>query len=661
MLTKKEKRVVNYLLLNKDRYVTSKELANYLGCTDRTVRNYLKSIATTIENDSVHLLSKQGQGHRLEFQDLASLQEFLQTYDLGLAKVQEDSNELDDRYTKILHKLLFEQEAILFDDLADELYVSRSTLSHDFKKIRQLLASFDLTIESRANKGVYIFGNEQAKRRFIMHYFFNQRYFHLLNDAIPFDLFEEGIHLETITQIVLDECRTARLQVSDFLIQNLVVHIALMLQRLKKGFELADLPLQVTAVEREWVVAQRILKKIEQTVDVTFPEEEVNYITLHLMTKSKLADDKRVERSNDLEADLLQAIDQLGLDPVYHLSNDFQFIQGVVTHLETLQIRLENQVPLKNPLLEDIKTHYSDIFYLTSQVLDKMTLLDQKELTDDEIAYVSLHFMAAVERYKEKSKLKVLAICATGVGAAQMLRNRLEAELGNKIKVVDVIGFYDLESADLRSIDLVVTAVDLSAILLPVPVFMVSVFLNPEEVTRIREFISQIQASRSHRSKTSSLIAASQSPLAQFKDYLSEDRFFRWDGLDKTEILEQMVASLEEVTDGAMKEHFQDLLHQREQMGSVVFSDKIAVPHPIRPLTKTIQVAVGISQQPISWDKDHSEIQLIFLLSPSLYHNEGMASVTQKIITLTDTQALQEAAINCQTYDEFIAFLESID
>ena len=41
----------------------------------------------------------------------------------------------DDRLAFILNKLLFEQVPVLFDDLVEELYVSRSTLCNDFKKI----------------------------------------------------------------------------------------------------------------------------------------------------------------------------------------------------------------------------------------------------------------------------------------------------------------------------------------------------------------------------------------------------------------------------------------------------------------------------------------------------------------------------------------------
>lgn len=42
VLNIKEKDILQFLIKNKERFVTSKELAEYLSCSDRTVRNVLK-------------------------------------------------------------------------------------------------------------------------------------------------------------------------------------------------------------------------------------------------------------------------------------------------------------------------------------------------------------------------------------------------------------------------------------------------------------------------------------------------------------------------------------------------------------------------------------------------------------------------------------------
>ncbi|MGZ7254085.1 helix-turn-helix domain-containing protein, partial [Streptococcus pyogenes] len=76
-------------------------------------------------------------------------QQFLSEHHIQNGMANADIN---DRHHFILNKLMFEQEGLLFEDLMDQLFVSRSTLSSDFKKIRLLLEKYKLTIESRANK-----------------------------------------------------------------------------------------------------------------------------------------------------------------------------------------------------------------------------------------------------------------------------------------------------------------------------------------------------------------------------------------------------------------------------------------------------------------------------------------------------------------------------
>ena len=44
MLHQKEKHILQYLMDNRDQFITSKELAAHLSCSDRTVRSYLKNL-----------------------------------------------------------------------------------------------------------------------------------------------------------------------------------------------------------------------------------------------------------------------------------------------------------------------------------------------------------------------------------------------------------------------------------------------------------------------------------------------------------------------------------------------------------------------------------------------------------------------------------------
>ena len=655
MSNSKEKSILQFLLKHKERFVTSKELAEHISCSDRTVRNTLKLIDQTMNIQGVKLISKQGQGFQLFFENQEAYQEFRLTYELSEVYSTTSISKGDDRLAFILNKLLFEQVPVLFDDLADELYVSRSTLSHDFKKIRRMLSEYDLSIESRANKGVYVSGEERDKRCFIMDYFLSNQFFKTLHYHVQSNFFDQTLSLEEIARIVLEECQDAKLKLSDFVLQNLVVHIALAMVRIKSGFEIKNLSCQMSNNDTERKVAKKILARISEVSNQEFPVQEVDYITLHLLAKSQLSQETQTKISKEeMKRSLVQTFQALGLDDIYHFSSDFQLFEGLITHLMTLQIRLDSRITLNNPLVDEVKKNYSDIFFMTKEILENMETFSQVSISDDEIAYVSLHFLAAIERRKENDKFSVLAICASGFGAAQMLRNRLETEFGNRLEVVDVIGYYELNQEKIQGIDFIVSAVDLSNLYFQVPVFTVSVFLKNDEIAQIREAMDQMQVS-SHTKSSQINRSAS-----DFKQYFSKDNFLICFNQDKNSLLSNMADGLSEGESYNFKESLLHGIQQREELSSVVFSEKIAVPHPIQALGTDVKIAVAICKDPLLWDDQNSNVQLVFLLSPSIYGNEGLTDVTKRIVSLTEKDDLQNQLIACNNFEDFINIFENI-
>ncbi len=70
MLSQKEKSIAQYLFQHRNQFVTSKELAEQVNCSDRTVRTYLKSLSESFKTlEGVSLFSKQGYGYQLQVSD----------------------------------------------------------------------------------------------------------------------------------------------------------------------------------------------------------------------------------------------------------------------------------------------------------------------------------------------------------------------------------------------------------------------------------------------------------------------------------------------------------------------------------------------------------------------------------------------------------------
>lgn len=655
MLHQKEKLILQSLLENKDHYITSKELASQLSCSDRTIRTYLKSLMDWKPDETGwKITAKQGYGYRLELQDKALYRNFIET-EFFTEQNSAKTENIEDRYNYIFNKLLFEQEKLYCDDLAEELFVSRSTLSADFKKIRQDLAKYDLQIESKANRGVYVKGSERNKRRFIMDYFFRDNFFQSLHNYINIEVPGRQISLEELTIIVLDECREGHLKLSDFVIQNLVIHIALSFKRIAEGFQISkieDWEQGNYLAERK--IAEKILHRVYLATGLEFPKEEVDYITLHLISKASCQESQntKIDTNQEIRKQLLEALEQVEHVKAYQFQHDFQLVEGVVTHLVTLLVRLQNHVVLENPLLKDIQQQYSSVLAMTRELLQAMPIFSKENLSDDEVAYVALHFMAALERLKEKQKFNILVICATGYGSAQMLKNRIDNELGNLVHIVDVIGYYELSDERLKNIDFIISSIDLSNLVFSVPVFTVSIFLNSEELKEIKHRMAQLKPVESSLIPEKAIMV-DQNEEKIFDDYFSSACFVLAQDATKEVILQELLSQMGQGEEQDFVSCMQDLMKQREKMSSVIFSEQIAVPHPIKPIAKHHKIGVAIVKNGLQWNEENPHIRLIFLPSPAIYGNEGMATLTSKIVDLLEQPGLQKQIFNCQSFAEF--------
>ena len=655
MLSNKDKTVLEFFINNKGQSVTSKKVANELKVSDRTIRNYIKLLQDVLIGNGAEIIAKQGKGYTLKVDNELYFNTFLQKNNINSIKKNElDLDDSKDRQYYIFNKLLFEDQKIFFDDLCEELYISRSTLSNDFSEIRSVLKPYNLSVISKAKIGVYVEGEERNKRHFIMDYFFGNTFNISINKYVGNTLFFNDVSFEEITIIVLDECREAGLRLSDYVIQNLVLHIALAIKRIKDGFKLSIAEVDKSIETRkEFLVGKRILKRIAYSNNIEFPSEEAYYIALHLTVKStvKSEDDTSIsDEKEKIHDELVEILEKIENEKGYKFKKDKHLINGILTHFYPLIMRLKYNLTIENPLLNEIKEKYYEVFDLTKEYLSNMTIFKGYEVSESEWAYICLHFMAAIERYKDNKKLNVLVICATGYGSSQMLSIRLKKEFGQHINIVDVIGYYEITDEILKDVDLIISSIDLFTIVFNVPVIHVSVFLNEKEINIIRGFIEK---GIYNNSNDESLIIESEKEVL-FNEFFKEDCFFKIDNpISKDQVIEKLLDSIQKYEKDDYFKIMIKQISQREYMSSVVFSNEIAVPHPAKSVGETAKVAVALINDGVYWNDEFENIKFVFLLSPSRYENKNLKNITKAIVELTENKDIQNQLLKSENFDEF--------
>jgi len=601
MLNKKEVLILDLLYKNTFKYLTSQEITPYIGVSDKTIRKYIKELNEVIENDIAKIKSVPGHGFYLDIYNEIELKKLLyQNYEGNKSKTSvayiENSK---DRQYYILNLLFFENGYLTFDYILDQLFVSKSTLMDEITAINKQLQPYNLFLKTDKNTGLKVIGKEQNKRHFIMEYFFANRFYNDFKTLGEISGFLQNISLEEIFLIILDECRDYGLKLSDTIMFNSVVHISLVLKRVSHGHQIqCDVNSQNVNDSIEIEVANNIVNRIENSPSIRLPQEEISNIALHL--KNKLQN-KNLLASLDISKKSLQkqitaVLEKIDVKYPFHFSNDFTLIDGLVNHFILFLTRLRYGRELNNPLVEEIKIKYNDLFELTKTSFKGISVLKNINILDDEWAYITLHIIAAFERQLKEQRIHVLVICATGIGSSQMIKERLENEFGTKIIIDEVISYYEITDEKIHGIDLVISSIDLSNIILNVPIVNVSTLINEEDVKTISEII----ASMSIFNSESKLEKAENSSNIKeiINEYFDADLFIINNEVkNREEALNILINHCHGFDHTIDRNFLRGQLKLRESFGSVAFSKNMAVPHPIEGASNKAMVAVLITPE----------------------------------------------------------------
>lgn len=614
MLSDREIRIIKYLYKNKDQYCTSTEIGDNVGFSERTIRTNINYISESVPKDIFEIVAKKGSGFRLRIKDQDKYIDYIY-------KSRANMSSIDQAYDKkgrekyILENLLLENKNLSFEDFVDILFISESTLQRDIYNLKNKLNEYKLDIVKTDKSYLEIVGKEIDKRHFILDYFFSNIYANsFINELDRLDLFDRS----TISQlliILLDCIREYNISVNDYIIQNLVIHFALVLERVNKNF-LIDKPIKDIPKDRDGYFdyfAGTIINRISKSFNLELPVEEKTYIYLQLLSKTKLSYNKAHE-SFEAYNQVIDMLRYLSKKLDINLLEDNLFMNNFIEHLRSLENRIGSGLFISNPLTDKIKSQYEEYFDLVVESFRKFSIFDKVDISDDEWSYLVIYILSALERNKFNKKINVLVVCASGYSTGLMLKNRIQNEYANTINIKNVVGYYEITPKNIEDIDLIISSVDLNGLVIAVPSIKVSVFLDDEDCALIDKEIEGLR--KSYRTNKFEENVPDFNNIDLFDKYFTEKNFLINETYtDKKDILEVIYKTLAEDEDS--KKLFEEKTIMRENFSSIVFKDLIAIPHPISPVKTEAEVFAVISRKDINWGKDSEKVRLIFYISPA--------------------------------------------
>lgn len=648
-------KLLQILFYKKEEAITINQLALELSISNRTVRNDLDKLETYLNNlqGQIKIIKKPRIGIWLEYDDIGK-QRLKKLMNYQGIYLEPYSSEERQRF--IVKRLIQSFHPVSMQSLADDLIVSRVTISKDLEAVHKKLEKYNLSLVKKKNQGISIDGDEKNWRRAasdliaqikeeeelkdillksndpIGHNRLNIQDIHNIKDLIP------QMELAKIEAIIIAAETQLSSPLSDEAFTGLVIHIAISIERLKQK---KDIKMSLENIEeikkhKEYSVASWIGMRLEKEIHIKIPESEIAYIALHIIGAKPM----QVIDVGDNKEFILDNIDFAvleGTKEIIHLvenilsvplSNDKNLLIGLSLHLKTAVNRLKYGLSLRNPLLDKIKEKYPSIFgasWATSIIFERRFNI---QITEEEIGYIAIHIGAALER--NKSNYRVLVVCSTGVGTSQLAVSRLKNRIEN-IEIVGVSSLHELDKYPLSEYDLIISTIPI--VEKDKPVVLISIFVDDNDIALILQKINALNNRKLDNNKYSI------SPLLNKElIFLRESFSSRTDVIKKIgDILKKSEYVTEEFIVSALS---------REKITSTAVGNGVALPHGKDIYVNRPTIAVILLDKPIDWGG--YLVDIIFYLALHFENSQDIKDFFKKFHRLINNQSQLNKIRNAQ-------------
>jgi lichenan operon transcriptional antiterminator len=618
------------------------ELIAEIGLSERTVRDIIRSLEKSGEQQGFRIKMIRGQGYMLQIEDEASFACYQEKGQFKSNLIDLDNKE--DRQRYLLFYLLQNNSFTSMEKLADEIGISRSTVVSDLKEVEQRLAHFSLTLNRRAHYGMRIEGDEQNYRKAFSHFVLNNSEF--IKPAEEFEQFQREFNSDGLKSYLLQVLREKELKISDVFLNNIVTHIFILLFRVtKNNFIVAGQKMPKTPEPLYRDIAQKIAAWIYKFYEISLPSDEIDYLALHISGKT-IMEHISADKKKQLKEGISSILQRLDEEFLTSFNEDEHLREALLLHMFPLLNRLYYNLQLNNPLVEDVYSQYANVFVISFRFAEIIEEEYGFWMSRDESGYVALHFATHLERMKQR-KLeqfkRIAVICSTGGGSAQLIRLKLESVFPNASVIT--ASENEMDEIAKKPIDLILTTVPLEMDITDKPVIHIKHLLDDSEVHRIKEIIA-IQINHTQ-------------PSYKFIDFkeLFRPELFHLNGPDQ--YMDLLTERCEEIVQyGFAEAEFVEQVLVREEKFTTIYTHGVAGPHPMRMSAIKDCINVTILPKPIvSEGKSAQFIFVINLRAGQLFlHKE----ISKLLLLMMEKEEIRKALAQVTSFEQFMKEIENL-
>ena len=646
----RQKEILYLLLSEPDKYSLVQDFADRVNCSEKTIRNDLKIIEDYLDNYSnAHLTRKPGLGVYLDIEEHEKVR---LCNELHTVKEEPKYQSDEERILQIAYDLLMNVQPVTAKEFADQYFLNRSTIKKDLNKIEKWLRRFSLALVSKQRIGLIIEGTEKNKRKALT------RILDLINNPSITNQFIKKQFLYHEVEFIASELKVLQkrhsLYFTDDTLESLLLHTLMMIRRtkLKQSISISKREITVLQKKKEYKWTYEFLERLEKFFVIHFSEEEVVYLTLHILggkvryPKNDAPWDLDIinEENSVLFKILCHLICRVSELNALDFNKDQILKNGLKIHLYTTLNRINYDLSVSNPMLNDIKKMYPHMFDIVIDVLGEINQLFDLFIPEEEAAYLTLHFQASIERLdsnRQKQK-NVIIVCHMGIGMSQLLRTRIERKF-HQIYVMDCISKDDLDDylTKHQDVELVISTTSISGV--KIPHLIVSPLLEYTEEKKLEDFIKQFDEPVRQEKTAFSMLDYTTPFLVSLQDDV-EHRYM---------IIEKLAKVLYEK--GYVEKEYAVHAIMREKMSATTIGAGIAIPHANSKFIKQSAIAIATLKEPLDWGTE--KVTLVFMLAVKNEEQKMTKQLFQELSFISEQPSFIQKLTTETNVIKFLSYL----
>lgn len=420
------------------------------------------------------------------------------------------------------------------------------------------------------------------------------------------------------------------------------------------------------------------LNELEEIIKMKLDENQKALITSYSSYTNKYGD---VDINLDLimtEDIIMQLLSLMSNQLKIAFIHDMILIKGLLNHVAPMLERIKNNIRVYEINSTVVPQNYNYIYKALK--FSTIQIPELKNASDDELIYLTIHFIGSIQRMQVIQEKNILLICGLGYGATALVKDTLRNEY--QIQVIDSISAYDLDNYNRwNEVDLVITT---TPITLPVnkKVVNVNVIFSTQDHEKLlnagvskKNVLTNYIAiekkldflSNSDRQKVITVIKEElgykdvriPKKYSNLSDLLGYDCIEVVDKFDEWQNAVQMATDLLVENGSVLSGYYDDIIKQIKTSGFYSVTDgKFALFHAgDTSLIKVSLMSLIVSKKPIYFE--NKKVNVLFCLSSK--DKKEHIPVVVKLMRMVNKTNLIECLKECNDKNEIIEVIKKCE